>query len=213
MQPGSFTNATFRLREVGAVVDVDAIVSYTGLTATLHPQSALTPGRQYQVTVAGSVIDLSGNPLGSDDIWTFSVIQLPGPPWLDTDWAYRQAVTLGAACGQIQTDYPVKIVLDSSFDFANAKPDGSDLRVTQLDGITAVPFWIESWGANSAVVWVKPSTLPMEGMGIYLYYGNPAAASFSNSANVFSFVDEFSGTTLDTTKWTVTNGNVLTGNI
>ena len=208
MQPASINASTFRLREVGGSVDIAADVSYSELTATLHPQAPLTPNRQYQVTVAGTVMDLSLNPLGGDDTWIFAVIQRPGPPWMNSSWKYRRAVTVTCPCDVAQADYQVKITLDNTFDFANAKSDGSDLRVTASDGTTAVPFWIESWDSvgHSASIWVKLATIPLEGVSIFLYYGNPAATELSNGGAVFSFFDGFSGTALDTSKWTIKSG-------
>ncbi len=207
LQAGMIDTSTFRLREVGATEDVLATVVYSGITATLHPLALLTPNREYQVTVAGTIADLSGNPLGADDTWTFSVIAPPGPPWMDTSWGYRREVTIQTSCAQVQTEYPVKIVLDSAFDFALAKLDGGDLRVTTGDGVTQVPFWIERWGTDEAVIWARPATLPLEETSLFLYYGNPAATAAGDASAVFSFTDQFSGSTLDLTKWTVANGS------
>ncbi len=74
MDPGTIDGTTIRLRRSGATEDVPAVVSYSGLTATLDPTASLTPGVQYQVTVAGSVADLTGNTLGSDISWTFTTV-------------------------------------------------------------------------------------------------------------------------------------------
>ena len=74
MNPGTIDGTTIRLRRSGATEDVPAVVSYAGLTATLNPTASLTPGVQYQVTVAGSVADLTGNTLGSDVSWTFTTV-------------------------------------------------------------------------------------------------------------------------------------------
>jgi hypothetical protein len=72
MQASTINTSTFRLRAVGATQDVPATVSYAGFTATLTPTTPLDTARQYQGTVAGSVSDLAGNPLGSDATWTFT---------------------------------------------------------------------------------------------------------------------------------------------
>ena len=95
-------------------------------------------------------------------------------PWYDPGWSYRRAVTISSPCGQIVTDYPTRVLLDSSFDFGKAKTDGSDLRVTASDGTTLISYWIESWspGTTSASIWVKVPQIPTAGTTIYLYYGN-----------------------------------------
>jgi uncharacterized repeat protein (TIGR01451 family) len=95
--------------------------------------------------------------------------------WFDDDWAYRRPVTISNPCGQEKTDFQVQVALDSSFDFAKAEPDGSDVRFTDEDGQTKIPFWIEEWdqAAQTARIWVKMPILPTAGRTIYLYYGNP----------------------------------------
>jgi hypothetical protein len=74
MNPATFTSSTFRLRAQGAASDVPAVVSYTGVTATLTPSAPLTGGTVYQVTMSGSVTDLGGNPLGADATSSFTTI-------------------------------------------------------------------------------------------------------------------------------------------
>ncbi|MBN1657707.1 MAG: Ig-like domain-containing protein [Anaerolineae bacterium] len=74
MDPATIGSATFRLRASGATEDVPAAISYNGLTATLDPTGLLAFGTTYEVTLAGSVTDVSGNPLGSDVIWTFTTV-------------------------------------------------------------------------------------------------------------------------------------------
>ncbi len=82
MSSTTFTPETVNLRAFGGSSDVPAIVSYSGLTATLHPINPLGVATLYQATVAGTVTDLNGNPLGSDAIWTFTT--LPTARYRDT---------------------------------------------------------------------------------------------------------------------------------
>ncbi|MEA3439394.1 MAG: DUF2341 domain-containing protein [Chloroflexota bacterium] len=95
---------------------------------------------------------------------------------MDTEWGYRNPVTVTCPCDQPATDYQVQVLLDSiNFDFTKALPDGSDLRVTDVDGVTQIPFWIEVWDSSGeqASIWIKVPELPLSGTAIYLYYGNP----------------------------------------
>ncbi len=96
--------------------------------------------------------------------------------WYDTDWQYRQTVTVANPTGTILTEFQVEITLDGSFDFSKAKNDGSDVRFTDTDGITLIPFWIEDWnaGAPPATIWIKVPDIPTTGTTVYMYYGNPA---------------------------------------
>jgi hypothetical protein len=57
------------------------------------------------------------------------------PVWLKGGWSHRVPVTIQHS-GSVLPDHQVHVQLDRSFAFANAKPDGSDLRVTLADGIT-----------------------------------------------------------------------------
>jgi hypothetical protein len=81
-------------------------------------------------------------------------------------------VTISNPCGEEATDYQVQVTLDSTFDFSKALADGSDLRVTDGNGVTPISFWIETWAPPNASVWVKVPSIPTGGTTIYLYYGN-----------------------------------------
>jgi len=103
---------------------------------------------------------------------TFTV-SVGAQDWYDSAWQYRVEVTIENPCSETLTDYQVQVLLDSSFDFVHALDDGGDLRVTESDGLTLIPFWIEEWDHLSfASIWVKVPSIPLEGTTIYLYYGN-----------------------------------------
>ncbi|MHC1731101.1 MAG: DUF2341 domain-containing protein [Bacteroidales bacterium] len=102
--------------------------------------------------------------------------------WYDSDWTYRNEVTVShplGVTGATLTGYQVKISLTGgvggNFDFTKAVSGGSDIRFTAADGITLIPFWIENWIDNtSATIWIKVPTIPGAGTSVYLYYGNSA---------------------------------------
>jgi len=97
--------------------------------------------------------------------------------WYDPDWQYRNPVIVTNPTGNALTEFQVQISLDSSFDFAQLKNDGSDIRFTDTDGITLIPFWIESWDdtEQQATIWVKVPIIPIAETTVYMYYGNPNA--------------------------------------
>jgi len=68
---------------------------------------------------------------------------LAGP--LD-NWAYRAKIGINNAGGtETLTDFPLLVSLNASnFDFAKAKPDGTDLRFTTPTG-TLLSYEIEKW--------------------------------------------------------------------
>ena len=117
--------------------------------------------------------------------------------WYHGAWPYRRAVTLSNANGVALTDHQVLLSLDGTFDFTRAQSDGSDLRVTAGNGSTLLPFWIEAWDASAqrARIWVRVPALDTTGTTLYLYYGNPAAASAADGESAFDFFDDFDGNT------------------
>jgi len=50
-------------------------------------------------------------------------------------------------------------------------------------------------------------SIPTTGTQLYLYYGNGTAPSLSDGDATFLFFDDFPGTALDTSKWTVVSSN------
>ena len=125
--------------------------------------------------------------------------------WL-TGWANKVPVTVNNP-GAAQTDYQVQINLDTSnIDFGQANSDGSDIRFTAADGISLIPYWMESWqNGVSATFWVKVPSLPAGGsLTIYMYYGNPSATNASNGSATFYFFDDFES--YPWTAWTKEGG-------
>jgi hypothetical protein len=92
-------------------------------------------------------------------------------------------------------DHPVRVVLTGDdFDFAEARPDGADLRFAGSDRATELHHWIEFWSvaAESAVVWVEVPVLPAAAVEIlYLYHGHDNAPSVSDGDATFLFFDDF----------------------
>ncbi len=130
--------------------------------------------------------------LGSYSTNTLAAPMTQSVGWFDPAWAQRTAVTVTNP-GPAVSDYQVRVTLDSGFNFAAARPDGSDLRITAADGTTLLPFWIESWTQSlSANLWVRiPSIASGGSTTLYLYFGNPTATSLSDGASVFEFYDGF----------------------
>ena len=123
------------------------------------------------------------------NVETAKAADLPG-------WPYKTPITI-TNTGVAITDYQVQVNLDTSnFNFSQANSDGSDIRFTAADGITLLPYWLETWIAGtSATFWVKVPSLPAAGnVTINLYSGNPSAASASDGSATFYSFDNFEGT-------------------
>ena len=105
----------------------------------------------------------------------------------NADWKQRVKIGLNTAADGL----PIASAVDSpavlirlhtgNFQFAEAKPDGTDLRFIASDDKTPLKFHIEKFdGLNElAFVWVQvPKLAPgTKDAFIWLYYGNPAAAA------------------------------------
>lgn len=75
----------------------------------------------------------------------YTSVNLIAQPWFGDMWPYRRLVTISNPGAVVLTDYQVKINLNNAnFDFLNAKPDGSDIRVTTDDGVTFIPFGLKT---------------------------------------------------------------------
>jgi len=140
-------------------------------------------------------------------------------PWI-SGWKYRRPITIDNTKNTNNlTNYQVLITVDTASIISAGKmrSDGGDIRFTDSDGGTLLNYWIES-GINTSYtkIWVKIPSIPASSTKtIYLYYGNPSATSQSNGDNTFDFFDDFLGTSLDTTKWTVvisTGGSITISN-
>jgi C1A family cysteine protease len=132
----------------------------------------------------------------------------PPPPFLD-GWSYRKLHTVAGSSSGPLTNYPVRFTVWRTTGTDNGENvylcsavnlDFSDLRFTLPDN-TLIPYWIQETTSDRAVVWVNVPSIPTTGTDLYLYYGNTGAASLSNGDDTFDFFDDFSGSTLDTSKW------------
>jgi hypothetical protein len=136
----------------------------------------------------------------------------PPAPWYDISWTKRKPVSIVSTCPVSLTGYQVKISVAYDSDMKN---DFSDLRFTDSDGATLLPYWVEGLTpSTSATVWVKVPSIPASSTKtIYMYYCNPAASTASNGDATFEFFDNFTGTALNTGKWTQNAVNTITDSV
>jgi hypothetical protein len=97
--------------------------------------------------------------------------------WL-TGWDYRTPVMIDNNTETL-TDYQTEITLQGTdstapnyIDFDKVLPGGADLRITDSDKITQIPYWIESWDddAKTATVWTKVPTIPASSTAPYFKF-------------------------------------------
>lgn len=111
------------------------------------------------------------------------------------DWANKQKITLdttptGANLAQDVTQVPVAVRLHSgNFTFAEAKPDGSDLRFVAADGKTPLKFHLEQFDAPNelAVAWVLVPKLAANSAknAMMMEWSNPDAASSADAKGTY----------------------------
>jgi hypothetical protein len=104
--------------------------------------------------------------------------------WYDAAYTYRRAITVdNTGLATTLSQFQVQISLTSgNFDFTKPLTDGSDLRVTDSDQVTLIPYWVQAYDhvGQTATIWVRvPSIAASSTHTIYLYYGNATPATFT----------------------------------
>jgi hypothetical protein len=142
-----------------------------------------------------------------------ATLTLTASEWLNAGWRYRVPITISNPGGTSLTNFPVHVVLTSTFAFANAQASGADVRFTSSNGITLLSSWTETWTPNqsTASLWVNVASVPANGATVYMYYGNSTATTVSNGNATFTFFDDFSYTNggapaIDPNKWSFPTG-------
>jgi len=109
--------------------------------------------------------------------------------WL-SGWAYRRPIRIDNTRNSNNlTNYQVLVTVDTAslISAGKMRSDCGDIRFTDIDGVTILPYWIES-GVNTTTtkIWVKVPSIPASSVyTIYMYYGNPNALSASDPTQVF----------------------------
>lgn len=120
------------------------------------------------------------------------------------------------------TGYQVKFVInrstgnndgDNIYVGTSCREDYGDLRFTDTSD-NLLPYWIEpGYTSSSAIVWVKCTLTGTAYTNIVLQYGKSDATTVSNGSDTFPFFDDFSGGSVDSSKWTITGSPVITDGI
>ncbi len=101
----------------------------------------------------------------------------------------------GAAVMGDVPSFPVAVTLDATtFDFAQARPKGEDIRFANAEG-QPLPYEIELWdaAAKRAAIWVKVDVKGNGTQTIKMTWGDPAAPAASDGAAVFDVKEGFMG--------------------
>jgi len=139
---------------------------------------------------------------------------LASASWYNQSWTFRKQMALVGSSSAL-SNYQMRITVhrttgtDSSSDVyldTKVNADYSDLRFTKSDGISLLPYWIETPSSSSAAaVWVNFDSIPQSSTAnFYLYYGNSSATDASDGTNTFVFFDDFNDGNFNTTLWSQT---------
>jgi len=138
--------------------------------------------------------------------------------WLLSDWIYKKQITINKTkISGALTNFPVLVDFTDVNVSAHALASGNDLLFTAADGITKLPFELESYSAGHVVAWVKTDVSSTNNTILYLYYGNSNATSQQTPEAVWDsnylavqHLEETSGTVFDSTSWN-NDGTALNG--
>jgi len=120
----------------------------------------------------------------------------------------KQMITI-IGTNETLSNYQVKIELNpSNFDFSSASIDASDVYFVDSNE-NYIPYWIESWGDDHAVIWCKVPVIPANtSTHIWMLYGYTAEHPMSDGDSTFEFFDDFEGTSGNTQKGIVEEGAI-----
>ncbi|MCG8699653.1 MAG: DUF2341 domain-containing protein [Bacteroidales bacterium] len=130
-----------------------------------------------------------------------------------SNFSYRALVQITNNSGQDLTDEPVRIVFDSDALISQGKmnANGFDLRFMN-NSQQEYQYWLDkaTLQTSTTIAYVKiPSITNGQTLNIYMFYGSSGAPDQSDGEAVFTFFDEFEGSSLDASKWNTCSGSSL----
>jgi len=128
-----------------------------------------------------------------------------GDSWWDARWKYRRSITIFERSGKNLTDYPYLILVNYTPGMAE---DFRDIRFVYYDKtgkMIQIPYWVEEYANSSfAKVWIRIPQVPAsKAARVYMYFGNPGAASQSNGSAVFIHYSDWDDNTFQ--GWGINN--------
>lgn len=158
------------------------------------------------------------------NLYLYSV-NLPPDDWIapyaSHGWNQRIAHTIAGSTDGALTNYPVEITVirgtgtssGSTVYLPDCRADFADIRFTAADGVTQIPYYLESVNGNTATFWVNVPSIPASPATttIYVYWSYPSTiATTSDPDAQWIFYDDFEDGSINTSLWTVTTGGAGT---
>lgn len=128
------------------------------------------------------------------DLWSGTI----PIPFL-TGWSNRKAFSLSRPSGAIP-DYQIDLNVNRSsgvdsglnvFVGTNCLANFNDIRITESDGQTLVPYNLDGYSGTVGKIVFKPSVINTDQTNFYLYYNNPAATNGSDPDNTYLYYNSF----------------------
>jgi photosystem II stability/assembly factor-like uncharacterized protein len=132
--------------------------------------------------------------------------------WYNSQWDKRKpvAITLDNTIANQYIKHQVKLTVDTKNLYAagRMRADGADLRFTDEDGVTLLPYWIsistnELITTTTTEIWVKISSITANvTKNVYMYYDNASTGtSLSNVHAVYDLYEDWNSGVIDNGKW------------
>lgn len=191
-------------------------------------------GSSCRVWAHYDILPASGLALSGDASWlttyqesSLRLYQLSVPQrgeWLISGtWApyhKRVAHTITGTTAAL-TNYPVEVTVirgagsssGSTLYAPDCRADFNDIRFTAADGVTQIPYYLESVVGSTATFLVNVPSIPASPATatIYVYWANPAATTTTSDPDAqWIFYDDFEDGSINTSLWTVTTGGAGT---
>jgi len=150
LNPLTVNTSTFLLKQGGTAVA--GTVSYSGVTAVFTPASNLTPNVSYTATITTGVMDLSGNALAANYIWSFTTAPVPAvPPVVSSTTPLNNAqnVPVGGAMAATFNE-PLNPLTVNTASFTLQQGATAVSGTVSYSGVTAVFTPLSSLAANTA---------------------------------------------------------------
>jgi hypothetical protein len=125
--------------------------------------------------------------------------------WYDPAWSRRKIITIDNRDKSLLVDYQLELKVNTYELISNNKmrADGADIRITDEDGKTLLPIWIDTTTLNTTqtVIWVKVPRIEPTIKRIYMYYYNLSTTTIvSNRDAVFDLYEDWESGVIDPQK-------------
>lgn len=130
----------------------------------------------------------------------------------------QRTIAWNNTSGQVVSNYTATTSINTSSLISAGKMQSNcaDMRFVDVDNSTQLQYKIVG-GCNTAstIVYIKKPLMTTGSQNITFFYGNPSASDAQvSSSTLFALFDDFTGSSVDATKWTVTGTtNLVSGSM